>query len=75
MIAHGTVWSLLARNEQHGAAFGIPRVDLRLGPRVEVGGRGLEERQPGGGHGERLVKLSRLVLLHGVGEGVAELVV
>src|SRR5271165_2796922 len=66
---------LLAGDEQQRPAAGIFGVDLRLGPRVEVGRRRLEQRQARGGHGEGLVELFRLVLRHGVGERVAELVV
>src|SRR3984957_2403290 len=36
----------LARNEQHGAAGRVSGVHLDLGERVDVGGRGLEERDP-----------------------------
>src|ERR1700722_13601128 len=36
----------LARNEQHGAAIRVLGVHLKLGERVEVGGRGLKERDP-----------------------------
>src|SRR3984957_4964435 len=43
---HGVV--VAAADEQHRAAARVLGVDLRLGPRVEVGRRRLEERQPGG---------------------------
>ena len=36
----------LACDEQHGAAVRVLGVYLDLGERVDVGGRGLEERDP-----------------------------
>src|ERR1039457_2174054 len=33
---------LLAGDDQHGAAARVPAVDLHLGERINVGGRGLE---------------------------------
>src|SRR6266576_6437111 len=52
----------LAGYEQQRAAFGILAVYLRLGPRIEVGGRGLEKRGAGGRDVERLVQFLRLVV-------------
>src|SRR5207244_4873236 len=49
------------------------RVDLRLGERVEVGGRGLEQRYPGRRHVVRVVQLARLRLVERVRPAVAEL--
>src|SRR6516165_2715408 len=66
---------LLAGDEQHRAAVGIAGVDLCLGPRVEVGGCALEQRQGCRGHRVGLVELPGFVLGDGVGEGVPELVV
>src|ERR1700761_2778324 len=66
---------LLAGDQQQRSAVRVLRVDLRLGPRVEVGRRGLEERQAGRGNGEFLVQLLRLLFADRVGEGVAELVI
>src|SRR3984885_6226080 len=45
---HGVVAA--AADEEHRAAARALGVHLRLGPRVEVGGRGLEQGQPGGRH-------------------------
>ena len=70
---HGVV--LGARDDEQRAAVGVLGLDLHLGPRVEVGARGLEEREPGGRDRERVVELVRLVLAHHVGERVAELLV
>src|SRR3954447_3793337 len=39
---------LLAGYEEQRAALGTLAVDLRLGPRIEVGARGLEQRRAGG---------------------------
>src|ERR1700722_5983788 len=61
-----------AADEQHRSAARVRGVDLRLGPRVEVLGRGLEQRQPGGRHREGLVQPPGLVLADRVGEGVAK---
>ena len=66
---------LLAGDDQQRPAVGVLAVDLRLGPRVEVGGGGLEERRPGGGHGVGVVELLGLVLADRVGEAEAELLV
>src|SRR5271165_1679544 len=65
----------LAGDEQHRAAVGVAGVDLRLGPRVEVGGCALEQGPSRRGHREGLVELLGFVLGHDVGEGVPELVV
>src|SRR4051794_30198583 len=51
-----------ARDEQQWSAFGILAVDLRLGPRIDVGARGLEQRSAGGRDVERLVEFLRLVI-------------
>src|SRR5206468_11454372 len=66
---------LLAVHDEQRAPLRVLRVDLRLGPRVEVGGGGLEEGLPGGRYREGRVQLFGLVLADGVGEGVAELLV
>ena len=74
-IAHGTVWSSSPEMISSGPAVRVLAVDLGLAPRVEVGGGRLEERLAGAGHGELLVQRLGLVLVDGVGEGVAELLV
>src|ERR1043166_3820128 len=52
---HGVV--LLARDDEQRPALGILRVDLGLGPRIEVGERRLEEWFAGRGYGKLVVKL------------------
>src|ERR1700722_17026843 len=47
---HGVVAA--AADEQHRAPARVLGVDLRLGPRVEIGDRGLEQGQSGGRHRE-----------------------
>ena len=74
-IAQGTVWSFSPEMISSGPRSGFLVVDLRLGPRVEVGGRGLEERRARGRHRVGVVELLGLVLADGVGERVAELLV
>ncbi len=66
---------LPAGDDQERSAGGILGVDLRLGPRVEVGRRRLEERDARGRHREGLVQVLCLVLTDRVCEGVAELIV
>src|SRR6266511_3994305 len=63
---------LLAGDHQQRATLWVPGVDLRLGPGVEVGRRGLEQRLPRGRHGIRLVQLLGLFLADRVREAVAE---
>src|SRR5207253_5433486 len=53
---------VLAGYEQQRAAVGTLAVYLRLGPRIEVGARGLEQRSAGRRDVERLVQLLRLVV-------------
>src|SRR5436309_6821212 len=64
---------LLTGYEQQRAAVGTLAVDLRRGPRIEVGARGLEQRSAGRRDVERLVQLLRLVLAQAVGPAVLEL--
>jgi hypothetical protein len=66
---------LLAGHDQHRSPVGIARVDLVLGTRVEVRRGSLPERGAGGRDGERLEQAPGLVLVDGVGERVAELLV
>jgi pimeloyl-ACP methyl ester carboxylesterase len=70
---HGVV--VLARDDQQGSTLGILRVDLGFRPWVEIGGGRLEDRHTGAGHRVFLVQLVRFVLVHGVSEGVTELLV
>lgn len=66
---------LLARGDQQGAPVWIAGVDLGLGPRVEVGGAGLEDRRARSRDCECLVEVLGFFLSDRVGEGVTELVV
>lgn len=66
---------LLSRDDQERPPLGVVVVHLRLGPGVQVGGGGLEERRAGGRHGEGLVELVGLLLAHGIREAEAELLV
>src|SRR5260370_17478486 len=59
---------LLAGDDQHGAAVRVLGAGLRLRERVDVGGRGLEERDPGAGDGIGLIQPPGLVLADRVGE-------
>ena len=70
---HGVV--LLPGDDQQRATLRVLGVDLRLGPRVEVRGRGLEQRLPRRRHCIGLVQFLGLVLADRVGEGVAELLI
>lgn len=64
---------LLAGDDQQRPAFWVLGVDFRLGPRVEIGGRGLKERCALRRHSERLVEVLGLLLADGVAEGEVEL--
>ena len=74
-IAQGTVWSSSPETMRSGprSGFLLSTFASVHGLRFAVGR--LEERRARGGDGERLVQLLRLVLAHGVGEPVPELVV
>lgn len=61
-----------ARDDQQRSSVGVV-LELDLRPRVEIGGRGLKERNAGRRHREPLVKLSRSVLVDGARERIAEL--
>src|SRR2546421_4148066 len=63
----------LTGDDQHRATIRVLDVDLGLRPRIEVGGRGLEERYARRRHGESLVELLCLLLVDGVREAEAEL--
>ena len=67
--------ALAIAHDQEWSAVGVLRVDLHLGPRVEVGERRLEQRHAGTGHGVFVVQPARFVLVDHVGEGEPELVV
>ena len=66
---------LFAGDDKKRTAVGILRIDLHLGPRIEIGRRRLEEGRARRWYGKRLIELLRLLLAHGVGEAVAELLV
>jgi len=51
----------LAGQDHQRSAVGALRVDLRLGPRIEVGGRGLEQRRAGRRHRVGVVELLGLL--------------
>ena len=72
-MAQGTVWSFSPETISSGPRLRSSSVDLRLRPRIEVGGRGLEERRAGGQHGEGVVELPGLRFADGVGEAETEL--
>src|SRR5262245_2131815 len=65
---------LLPVEDQQRAPIGVLRVDLRLGPRVEVGVGHLGQGDPRPGHVVGIVKALRLVLIEGVRPAVLELV-
>ncbi len=62
-----------ARDDQQRPPVRVLALDLRLGPRVQVRGGGLEDRLTGGRHAVRVVELLRLVGVDRVREGIAEL--
>ena len=66
---------LFARDDEQGSAIRVLGVDLRLGPRVEVAGRGLEQRLARRRYRELLVQRLGLVLVDGVRERLPELLV
>src|SRR5437773_10103325 len=57
---------LLAVDDQERPARGVLRVDLRLGPGIQIGGGRLEERRAGRRHVVLLVEVLCLVLAKGV---------
>ncbi len=70
---HGDCVVRSTLDNQQRSAVGVFRVDLGLGPGVEVLGRRLENGLPSPGYREGLVQLLGLVLADDVGEPVAEL--
>ena len=65
---------LLPVEDQQRAPIGVLRVDLRLGPGVEVGVGHLGQGDPRPGHVVGVVKALRLVVIEGVRPAVFELV-
>ena len=68
------MWSFSPGEDQQRPPLGVLAVDLCLGPGVQVGRRGLEQRRARRRHVERLVELLRLVVAQGVGPSVPELI-
>src|SRR5712664_1807435 len=65
----------LAVGDEQRPAVGVFGVDFRLGPRVEVGGGRLEQRDTRARYREGGVQFVCLCIGDGVGEGESELVV
>ena len=66
---------VLTRDDQQRSAVGVLVVNLVFSPRVQIRRSRLEQGGSGCRDRERVVQLLRLVLAHGVREGVAELVI
>jgi hypothetical protein len=65
----------LAGDEQQRPPLRVVGVDFGLGPGVQVGRGRLEQRFARTGHGELLIQVLGLVLVDGIGEAVAELLI
>src|SRR3984957_2446841 len=65
---------LFAGADRRRSPIRVLRIGLRLRPRLEIGGRRLEQRLAGSRNGEQVIQLLRLVLPHGIGETVTKLV-